>query len=247
MLKKERQAYILHQVNLHNRVLSSLLCQEINVSEDTIRRDLQELAEEGKIIKVHGGALSHSFNQVLYPVNNVYSHDQKKIIAQKAAALIQDGMFVLTSGGTTIIELARALPPGLKATFISGSIPAVLEYMQHPNIEVILIGDKVSKNSKITIGGEAISKIRQIKADICFLGINAIDIKHGITDNDWDVVQLKKAMMESSRKVVSLTIAEKINTVQPIHIADVHEMDTLVTELPADDPILKPYVNEGIE
>jgi len=63
---------------------------------------------------------------------------KKKIIAQKGAALIQDGMFVLTSGGTTVIELARALPPQLKATFISGSIPAVLEYMQHPNIEVIL-------------------------------------------------------------------------------------------------------------
>ena len=66
MLKKERQAYILHQVNLHNKVLSSSLCTEINVSEDTIRRDLQELSEEGKVIKVHGGALSHSFNQVYF-------------------------------------------------------------------------------------------------------------------------------------------------------------------------------------
>ena len=72
MLKKERQAYILHQVNLHNKVLSSLLCSEIQVSEDTIRRDLQELADEGKVIKVHGGALSHSFNQVYFPPNGVY-------------------------------------------------------------------------------------------------------------------------------------------------------------------------------
>ena len=67
MLKKERQAYILHQVNLHNKVLSSSLCTEINVSEDTIRRDLLELAEEGKVIKVHGGALSHSFNHFVSP------------------------------------------------------------------------------------------------------------------------------------------------------------------------------------
>ena len=67
MLKKERQAYILHQVNLHNKVLSSSLCNEIHVSEDTIRRDLQELADEGKVIKVHGGALSHSFSQVHFP------------------------------------------------------------------------------------------------------------------------------------------------------------------------------------
>ncbi|HEY8895031.1 MAG TPA: DeoR/GlpR family DNA-binding transcription regulator, partial [Niastella sp.] len=147
MLKKERQAYILHQVNLHNKVLSSLLSQEIRVSEDTIRRDLQELAEEGKIIKVHGGALSHSFNEVHYPTDNVYSQDHKKIIAHKAATLIQNDMFVLTSGGTTIIELARALPRQLKATFMSGSIPAILEYMLHPTIDVIMIGDRISKNS----------------------------------------------------------------------------------------------------
>ncbi len=247
MLKKERQAYILHQVNLHNRVLSSLLCNEIQVSEDTIRRDLQELADEGKLIKVHGGALSHAFNEKYNTSSSVYSHDQKKIIAQKAAALIHDGMFVLTSGGTTVIELARALPAQLRATFVSGSIPAILEYMLHPNIDVIMIGDRVSKNSKITIGGEAIEKIKQIRADLCFLGINAIDIKNGTTDNDWDIVQLKKAMVESSQKVVCLTISEKINTLQPIHICNVDEIDILITELPPDDPSLKPYRDAGIQ
>ncbi len=247
MLKKERQAYILHQVNLHNKVLSSSLCTEINVSEDTIRRDLQELSEEGKVIKVHGGALSHSFNQVYFSTNGVYSQNQKKTIAQKAIGLISNGMFVLTSGGTTIIELARSLPPQLKATFISGSIPAILEYMHHPNIEVILIGDKISKNSKITVGSEAIAKIKQVKADICFLGTNAIDVEHGITDNDWEVVQLKKAMIESSKKVVCLSIAEKINSVQPIKVCGLDEIDLLITELPADDPVFKPYLEAGIK
>src|SRR5215510_6428509 len=103
MLKRERQAYILHQVNLHNKVLSSSLSSEINVSEDTIRRDLLELAEEGKIIKVHGGALSHSFSQFHFPSSNFYSQSGKHIIAQKAVQLIEDGMCVLTGGGTTII------------------------------------------------------------------------------------------------------------------------------------------------
>jgi DeoR/GlpR family transcriptional regulator of sugar metabolism len=247
MLKKERQAYILHQVNLHNKVLSSSLCSEISVSEDTIRRDLQELADEGKIIKVHGGALSHSFNDVSYPTNGVYSLNQKKTIAQKAVSLIQSGMFVLTSGGTTILEMARSLPPQLKATFISGSIPAILEYMHHPNIEVILVGDRISKNSKITVGSEAIAKIKQVKADICFLGTNAIDVEQGITDNDWEVVQLKRAMIESSKKVVCLGIAEKINTVQPIKVCDLEKIDILVTELDENDPILKPYKDAGVQ
>jgi DeoR/GlpR family transcriptional regulator of sugar metabolism len=156
-------------------------------------------------------------------------------------------MFILTSGGTTILEMARSLPPQLKATFISGSIAAILEYMHHPNIEVILIGDRISKSSKITVGPEAIAKIKQMKADICFLGTNAIDLQHGITDNDWEVVQLKRAMIESSQKVVCLSIAEKINTFQPIHICELSKIDMLITELPSDDPLLKPYTDAGIK
>lgn len=247
MLKKERQSYILQQINLHNKVLSTTLSVDIQVSEDTIRRDLLELAEEGKLIKVHGGALSRSFSQVHIPSNGVYSQQHKMKIAQKAIGLIDNGMFVLTGGGTTIVEMARLLPPQLKATFISGSIAAILEYMDHPNIEVILIGDKISKSSKITVGSEAIAKIRQIKADICFLGTNAIDLQHGITDNDWEVVQLKKAMIEASRKVVCLSIAEKINTYQPIQISTLDKIDILITELDANNPLLKPYADAGIQ
>ena len=88
MLKKERQAYILHQVSLHNSVLSTDLSNSINVSEDTIRRDLNELAETGKVIKVHGGALSKSFNS-FYLRSDVYNVDNKKIVAQKTVSLIK--------------------------------------------------------------------------------------------------------------------------------------------------------------
>jgi DeoR/GlpR family transcriptional regulator of sugar metabolism len=246
MLKEERQAFILHNVNLHNRVLSSDLSTNINVSEDTIRRDLQELSENGKLIKVHGGALSKSFSSS-FNSSRVYAIENKKRIAQKAAALIKDGMFVLTSGGTTIIELAKALPESLHATFITGSLPAALEYLHHPNIEIILIGDKISKSSQITVGGEAISKIKQIKADICFLGINALHTEYGLTDNDWDVVQVKKAMIETSAKVVSLSIAEKLNTSQRIKICDINAIDTLITELDASSAIMEPYKKAGLE
>lgn len=246
MLKKERQAYIVHQVNLHNKVLSNALSNEIDVSEDTIRRDLQELNENGKLIKVHGGALSHSFSSSNYPSKKIYAQNNKRIVAEKAAALIKDGMFVLTGGGTTIIELARVLPLNLSATFISGSIPAIVEYMHHPNIEVIVIGDKLSKNSKITLGADALARIKTLKPDLCFLGINAIDVQHGITDSDWDVAQLKQTMIESSQKVVCLTISEKINTVQPVKVCDVQKIDILITELPNDHPLLQPFIAAGI-
>ncbi len=246
MLKPERQAYIVHQVNLHNKVLLNDLSEQINVSNDTIRRDLQELSEAGKIIKVHGGALSASFHNSPYSSKEVYAFTQKKTIARKAASLIKNGMFVLTGGGTTIIELARALPHDLHATFISGSIPALFEYINHPNIEVIAIGDKISKNSMITVGSEAISKIRELRVDLCFLGVNAINLITGVSDNDWDIVQVKRAMIDSSQRLVCLTISEKINSQQPIQICSSKKIDTLITELSPEDPILVPYVQAGI-
>lgn len=246
MLKRERQAFILHQVNLHNKVLSTDLSLAINVSDDTIRRDLQELAEEGKVIKVHGGALSPSFHHRDLSSKEIYGYTQKRLIAQKAVSLIKEGMIVLTSGGTTVLELAKALPAELRATFISGSIPAIYEYMNHPNIDVIAIGDKISKNSKITVGLEALLKIRQIRADICFLGINAINLDLGVSDNDWEVVQVKRAMIESSRQLVCLTISEKLNSLQPFQVCETGQIDTLITELPPDDPVLEPYRKAGI-
>jgi len=156
-------------------------------------------------------------------------------------------MFVLTTGGTTIVELAKALPVELRATFFTGSLQAAREYVHHPNIEVIFIGDRISKSSQLTVGGEAISRIRQIKADLCILGTNAIDIEHGVTDNDWEIVQVKKAMIESSKKVVSLTISEKLNSSQRLQVCRLEETDVLITELRPDDAVLKPYLDLGLQ
>jgi DeoR/GlpR family transcriptional regulator of sugar metabolism len=246
MLKTERQAFILHQINLHNKVLSTDLSKQIKVSDDTIRRDIQQLAESGKIIKVHGGALAPSFHNTHTSSNDVYAYNKKRVIAEKAISLIKDGMVILTTGGTTIIEMARALPPELHATFISGSIPALAEYMVHPNIEVIAIGDKVSKDSKITVGSDAISRIKELKVDLCFLGVSAINLETGVSDNDWEVVQIKKAMVESSEKLICLTISEKINSRQPFQVCDSKKIDTLITELPPEDPVLNTYKRAGI-
>jgi len=119
--------------------------------------------------------------------------------------------------------------------------------MHHPNIEIIIIGDRLSKSSQITVGGGALAKIREIKADISFLGINAINIEDGITDSDWDIVQLKQAMIESSSKAVALTISEKMNTAMRLKVCNVKDIDVLITELKPDNELLKSYATSGIE
>ncbi len=246
MLKKERQAYILQQINIHNKVLSSDLSIQMTVSEDTIRRDLQELDEEGKLTKVHGGALSKSFHFTIHN-NDIYSLPEKKIIAHKAAKLIKDGMFVVLSGGTTIRELVKALPEALSATFITPSIPTALELLNHPNIEVIFIGNKLLKSAQMSVGAEAVSRLRDIKADYCFLGTNSIDAKEGITDLEWEVIEIKKAMINCANKTVSLAISEKLNSVQRLTVCTIHDIDTLITELQPTDALLADYKATGIE
>ena len=246
MLKRERQELILHEVNLHNKVLIGDLSGVIKVSEDTVRRDLIELSKKGKLVKVHGGALSNSFRNS-FKHTDIYSLEEKKTIAHKAIALIKDGMYIHTTGGTTILEMARLLPETLKATFITGSIQAAFEYLQHPHLEVILIGDRIARKSQITVGGEAITKIKTFNADLCFLGVNALDVEHGLTDNDYEVAQVKRAMIESSDRVVVLSIAEKLNTQQKIQVCPVSQIQTLITEVPPNHPALEAYHQSGIE
>ena len=246
MLKKERQAYILQQINIHNKVLSSDLSIQLTVSEDTIRRDLQELDEEAKLTKVHGGALSKSFHFTIQN-NDIYSLPEKKIIAHKAVQLIKDGMFIVLSGGTTIRELVKALPEELNATFITPSIPTALELLNHPNIEVIFIGNKLLKSAQMSVGAEAVMRLADIKADYCFLGTNSIDAVEGITDLEWEVIEIKKAMINCANKTVSLAISEKLNSVQRLKVCTINNIHTLITELLPTNDLLIAYKQAGIE
>lgn len=246
MLKKERHAYIIQQLNIHNTVLSSDLSVQLNVSEDTVRRDLQELSEEGNLIKVHGGALSSAFHFTLQN-NQIYSLGEKKAIAQKAVNLITDGMFVLLSGGTTIRELVKALPPQLNATFITVSIPIALELMNHPRSEVIFVGNKLLKSAQLAVGAEVVQRLGEIKADICFLGTNSIDADKGLTDLDWEVIEVKKAMIRASQKVVLLAISEKLNSVQRLKVCPLKNIDVLITECDPKHDLLAPYLDKNLE
>ncbi|MFL9484239.1 DeoR/GlpR family DNA-binding transcription regulator [Chitinophagaceae bacterium LWZ2-11] len=246
MLKKERQAYIVQQINIHNKVLSSDLSGHLNVSEDTIRRDLQELHEEGKLNKVHGGALSKSFHFTIQN-NDIYSLPEKKIIAHKAMRLIKDGMFIVLSGGTTIRELIKALPEELNATFITASVPTAMELLNHPNIEVIFVGNKLLKSSQMSVGAEVITRLGEIQADLCFLGTNSIDVTEGITDLEWEVIEVKRAMINCAHKTVSLAISEKLNTVQRLKVCPLKDVDILITELPPENDQLKAYHDKGVE
>ncbi len=240
LLKNERKDLILRQVNIHTRVTFSDLSHLTNVSEDTIRRDLNELATDGLIIKVRGGAMVSTYHPNTLQTE-VYAIDNKKLIAQKTLALIQNGMFVLIGGGTTVRELIRLIPDSLNATFITVNPFTVMDLVEKPNIETIMIGGKISNYSRMSVGGDVIQKLAEIKADFCIMGTNAINLNDGLTDSDWDSVQVKKAMIKSAEKTAILTISEKLNSSMRLKIADFNDVDYLITELSPTDEQLTEY------
>jgi len=242
MLKEERQAFIIHQINLHNKVLSSDLSVQLNVSEDTIRRDLNELAENGKVLKVYGGALSKSF-QFPFQDGNVYAKGAKKEIAKKASTLISNGMTVLVGGGTTLIELARTIPDHLQCTFFTISPLVALELAEKPNLEVISVGGKLSRNTNIVSGAQVANELADLKVDLCLLGTNSLSVEDGVTDSDWEVVQIKRAMIKCSKKVAILRIVEKLNSVQKMKVVPLRDISYLITDVNPTDVSLKEFAN----
>jgi DeoR/GlpR family transcriptional regulator of sugar metabolism len=230
LLKKERHAYIIKQINLHNKVLSSHLSEVLQVSEDTIRRDLMELSQAGEILKVHGGAISKSYH---FPSgqSQVYAQESKRVIAQKAIGLLHSGMTVLTEAGTTMREMVRMIPKNLEATFFTVSPMIALELAEHPMLNVVLLGGQVDMSAQITIGEKTVSELADIHVDLCFLGANAIDATKGITEVDWRVAQVKKAMVRAASQLAIICISEKLNSTHKMKVCGPNRIDYLVTEL----------------
>jgi len=240
LLKDERKDLIIKQINLHTRIYLADLATTLNVSEDTIRRDINDLAEEGKLIKIRGGAMSKAYHHTS-ALQETYAHQNKRVIAQKTLSLLKDGMLILIGGGTTIREFIKLIPPELKATFITVNPLTAVELLDKPNLEIILIGGQISRYSQMSVGGEVYQRLSELRADLCIIGTNAIDAREGLTDSDWETVQAKKAMLRASSKVAILAISEKLDTVMRMKIADLDQIDYLITDLPADSPQTAPY------
>jgi DeoR/GlpR family transcriptional regulator of sugar metabolism len=247
MLKEERFRVILDKVKIQQKVLSSGLSQELGVSEDTIRRDLNELANAGYIHKVHGGALPRSPVLLSYKERESYAQQNKLEIARKAITLVKEGQVIILDGGTTTLQIARLLPGNLPATVFTNSIPVAFHLADHPSIEVIFAGGKLLKSSQVTLGLETVETFRSIRADLCFLGVCSIHYEVGISVPNREEAQVKQAMIAAAAQVAALATAEKIGTAETYVAAPINEVDLLITDttIPAD--VIQLYRGKGVE
>lgn len=241
MLKEERQRLILGEVELHNRILLTDIAEMLDVSVDTVRRDVKELDAEEKLRKVHGGAVSLGFVSPATTGGPTYALEEKRNIAIKAMGMIREGAVIFIDGGTTCLELARMIPENRELTCFTLSLPVALQLLQKPKVKVILIGGEVSNTSQMCMGPAVIQALAEIRVDYGFIGTGYVDALHGLTEFDWDVVQLKKAVVRASKKTVLLCISEKLNSQHRYRTCDISAINTLITELPPDHNLLNPF------
>ena len=245
MLKVERHNVILDELRYHNRVISSKLCEILKVSEDTIRRDLNELENKGQLKKVHGGAITLSFIPS-FKKREVQEIQTKHIIAKKALDLIEDNQVLIIDGGTSNLQLVNMLPEDMRLTIFTNSIPVASKLCEYPNVDGVLLGGNILRKGYSIIGHQAVDSLQDVHADMCFLGITSVDPAAGMTEANRKETTIKKAMMNSSDKVVSMVISNKINTRQPFKVAEISSLDIMVTDLEPDNELLRPYRERGV-
>jgi DeoR/GlpR family transcriptional regulator of sugar metabolism len=246
MLTAERRQFILEILRRDKKVLSSELSSELKVSEDTIRRDLRELAEAGLLQRVHGGALMTSPATASYADRQQQAPKEKEAIARAAAKLVRPGQVVILDGGTTTLQVAKHLPLDLVVTVVTNSPPIALALAEHQQIEVILLGGRLYKKALVNVGATTIEALRMIRADICMLGVCSLHPEVGISVANLDEAHVKRAMIAGAAEVIGLATEAKLDTAANYVVDTIQALTYLVTAPSVDPERLAAYAALGI-
>lgn len=246
MLKEERHQLILNKLTKNRKVLSVNLSRELAVSEDTIRRDLKELEAKNLLYKVHGGALLNENRLKTYYERSHSDTEEKKSIARKAVQLIHNDQVIIMSGSSTNVQIAKLIPPDVNVTIFTYSLPVALELTNHPLIEVILIGGKLNKSAQVSTGIDVINFLSGMRVDLCFMGIAGLSTNRGLTESDWEVTHIKRAMIEVSDYVVVTCTGNTLQKNERYAVVPIKKIDALITEYPSDNKIFNSFKEKGI-
>ena len=229
MLTTSRKALLLERLARDGQLTVTPLALEYGVSEDTLRRDLRDLASEGKLIRVHGGAVPASPTHQPVAIRRTVHEDKKRRLAQAAAQLISDGMVAIVDGGTTHCELAMALPRNWHCTIVTHSPAVAASFEFHDRVEIVMIGGRIFRHSMVSFGAEAAEAFSRIRADLCLLGVTGVHPELGLTTGDSEEAALKRVMTKAAAETVVLATPDKIGHASAWRIADLPQISTLVT------------------
>jgi len=211
MLNEERRRAIVDLLHQHGRVLVKDLSGRFDTSQITIRKDLDLLQQRGLLHRTHGGALTAQGGALSDPTlqeKEKLFRAEKGRIAQAAARMVEEGQSVLLDSGTTTTAIARVLRSFRKLTVITNAVNIAAE-LANCDIEVILTGGTVRKNSFSLVGPLAEETLRHLSADILFLGVDGFDTRWGLSTPNLLEARVNRVMVETSRQVVAVCDSSK--------------------------------------
>jgi len=228
MLTAQRKKLILTRLATHGQLVAKDLAAELGTSEDTIRRDLRELAQAGKLQRVHGGALPASVAVGDLHVREQVSSKDKIALGRAGAALIQPGQVVILDGGTTAIQVARHLDPALRATIVTHSPNVAVELAAHPQVEIIVLGGRLFRHSMVNVGAAVIDAASHLRADLYLMGVTGVHPQAGISTGDAEEAAVKRALHERAAETIVLASAEKLMAASAFVIAPLRDLSALL-------------------
>ncbi len=247
MLKEKRLEHILTDLKSAHQIFYEQLAKDLNVSEDTIRRDIDLLHKRGLLVKVRGGAIRPASNPLSFQDRKELFTEGKSIVALKAQQLIKNAKTIFMDGGTTMLGLAANLPLDASFRVITNNVALVPILSNFPGVEIIVLGGSYNRLTKTNVGILTCRQADQYHADLYFMGTCAINSKAGVTTAVLEDGEVKQAFVRSSLKTVVLSNVEKLGTTDFFRVCSVNEIDTLVTDLPSDHQLLDPYRNADLE
>lgn len=246
MLTSQRKQHILSALQRDGNVVAKSLSEALGLSEDTIRRDLREMAAEGLLQRVHGGALPLAPAGADFASRQQLASDEKVLIGRAAARLVRPGQVVFVDGGTTAVQLARHLPRTLQATVVTHSPSVAVELAAHTQLEVVLIGGRLFKHSVVAVGAAAMGAIARIHADTYFMGVTGVHAEAGLTTGDLEEAEIKRALMASAAETVVLASSEKLGAASAWVVNPVTAATTLLVSPEAPAKALAPLRKAGL-
>lgn len=232
MLAAERRNLILEKLQEEKRVVVSELSQLYNVSEETIRRDLEKLENEGYAIKSYGGAVINENTGIDLPFNVRKNRNVagKQKIAELAAALIQDGDSIMLDASTTAVFIAKAIKEKERLTVITNSIEILIELSDVSGWNIISTGGVIQEGYLALLGAKAEDAIRDYYVDKAFVSCKGMDLQRGIMDSSELFAHAKKTMMNSAKKRILAVDSSKFGENAFAKIGELRDVSALVTD-----------------
>ena len=239
MLVAERHAFLLQRLRADGKLVGRDIARELGMSEDSVRRDLRDLAAQGLCQRVYGGAVPASRALADYASRSTVEPGSKRRVAARTAQLIRPGDRVILDGGTTTLAVARALPADLDATVITHSPTIAAALVDHPTVEILLLGGRVYKHSAVACGVSTVEAARGISADLFLLGVTGVHPEHGLTTGDSEEAAMKRALAGRAADTYVLASAEKIGAVSAYKVLDAAAVTGIVTDGPDDSDVIQ--------